>query len=235
MPATIRWPGTGWRRALPPAHAGAARRRRICRRRWLGSWNLVDELRHQRARRARTVAGRRRAVQALKPVETHRLLSLKTILTAGTTLAPESYEFVYRDIKQRVLLAPLTTGGDTLACFALGAPILPVWRGETRLPRIGDEGGSPGRFRRAADGRSRRPGLQRAVSVDAAGLLQRRRRAAFRRRVFFPPPGALVFRRTRVADGARDSAAGRIRLRKCCRDCSPTLNGSRFFRAAPRR
>ena len=111
-------------------------------------WNLVDEL-------GISVLGVHglwldaAARSGLKPVETHRLLSLKTILTAGTTLAPESYEYVYRDIKQRVLLSPLTTGGDTLACFALGAPILPVWLGELACRGLGmkvevlDDSGEP--------------------------------------------------------------------------------------------
>lgn len=65
-----------------------------------------------------------------KPMESHRLLALKTILTAGARLSPEAYDFVYRDVKERVLLAPISTGGDTLACLALGAPVLPVYRGE---------------------------------------------------------------------------------------------------------
>ncbi len=111
-------------------------------------WDLVDELGisvlgvHGLWLDAAARAG-------LKPLETHRLLSLKTILTAGTALAPESYDFVYRDIKQRVLLSPLTTGGDTLACFGLGAPILPVWRGEIACRGLGmkveilDESGLP--------------------------------------------------------------------------------------------
>ena len=70
------------------------------------------------------------AGSGLKPMESHRLLALKTILTAGARLSPAAYEFVYRDLKQRVLLAPISTGGDTLACFALGAPVLPVYLGE---------------------------------------------------------------------------------------------------------
>ena len=111
-------------------------------------WDLVDELGisvlgvHGQWLDAAARAG-------LKPVETHRLLSLKTILTAGTALAPESYEYVYRDIKQRILLSPLTTVGDTLACFGLGAPILPVWLGEIACRGLGmkveilDDSGEP--------------------------------------------------------------------------------------------
>ena len=70
------------------------------------------------------------ASSGLKPMESHRLMALKTILTAGARLSPEAYDFVYRDVKERVLLAPISTGGDTLACLALGAPVLPVYRGE---------------------------------------------------------------------------------------------------------
>ncbi|KFN42616.1 AMP-binding protein [Arenimonas oryziterrae] len=71
------------------------------------------------------------------PKDSHRLLPLKTILTAGGTLAPESYDFVYRDVKERVFLSPISTGGDTLACFAIGAPLLPVWRGELSCRGLG--------------------------------------------------------------------------------------------------
>ena len=77
------------------------------------------------------------AATALKPVESHRLLGLKTILTAGAKLSPEAYDFIYQRVKERVLLAPISTGGDTLACFALGAPVLPVWRGEIPCRGLG--------------------------------------------------------------------------------------------------
>lgn len=73
------------------------------------------------------------------PRETHRLLSLKTILTAGPALAAESYEYVYRDIKERVFLAPVATGIDTLACLAIGAPLLPVSAGEIPCRALGME------------------------------------------------------------------------------------------------
>ncbi|MFA6986827.1 MAG: AMP-binding protein, partial [Arenimonas sp.] len=85
----------------------------------------------------------------LAPRESHRLLSLKTILTAGAALSPAGYDHVYQNIKERVLLSPISTGGDTLACFALGAPLLPVWRGEISCRGLGmkvevlDESGQP--------------------------------------------------------------------------------------------
>jgi acetoacetyl-CoA synthetase len=92
-------------------------------------WDLVDDYGvsvlgvHSRWLDAAARAG-------LQPRESHRLLGLKTLLVAGAALAPESYDYVFRDIKERVLLVPISTSADTLACFALGAPVLPVWRGE---------------------------------------------------------------------------------------------------------
>ncbi len=72
-----------------------------------------------------------------KPGESHRLLSLKTILTAGSPLSADGYEFVYRDVKDRVFLAPVATGTDTLGCLAIGAPLLPLSSGEIPCRALG--------------------------------------------------------------------------------------------------
>ncbi len=77
------------------------------------------------------------AASELKPMDSHRLLSLKTVLSAGTALAPEAYDFAYQRVKERLLLAPVAIGGDTLACLALGAPVLPVYRGEIPCRALG--------------------------------------------------------------------------------------------------
>jgi acetoacetyl-CoA synthetase len=85
----------------------------------------------------------------VRPRETHKLLSLKTILSTGSPLAPESYDYVYRDVKERVLLASISGGTDIISCFALGNPLLPVWRGELQSRGLGmkveilDEAGQP--------------------------------------------------------------------------------------------
>jgi acetoacetyl-CoA synthetase len=101
-----------------------------------GLWDLVDEA-------GLTVLGLRSdwldaaAASGVLPRETHKLLSLKTILTAGAALAPATYEFVYRDVKDRILLAPAVIGTDTLACLAIGAPVLPVSAGEVPCRALG--------------------------------------------------------------------------------------------------
>lgn len=73
----------------------------------------------------------------IKPRETHKLLALKSILSTGSPLAPESFDYVYRDVKERVMLSSISGGTDIISCFALGCPILPVWRGELQCRGLG--------------------------------------------------------------------------------------------------
>ena len=72
-----------------------------------------------------------------KPRETHRLQRLKAILSTGSPLAHESFEYVYRDIKSDVCLSSISGGTDIVSCFALGNPTLPVWRGELQCKGLG--------------------------------------------------------------------------------------------------
>ncbi|SBT07331.1 Acetyl-coenzyme A synthetase 1 [Candidatus Accumulibacter aalborgensis] len=77
------------------------------------------------------------AKAGLKPRETHRLEALRTMFSTGSPLAPESFDYVYRDLKVDVLLASISGGTDILSCFALGNPILPVYRGELQCRGLG--------------------------------------------------------------------------------------------------
>ena len=85
----------------------------------------------------------------VKPRDTQKLLALRTILSTGSPLAPESYDYVYRDIKDKVLLASISGGTDIISCFALGNPVLPVFRGELQCRGLGlkveilDDDGKP--------------------------------------------------------------------------------------------
>jgi len=73
----------------------------------------------------------------IKPIDTHKLLNLRTILSAGSPLEPDTYDFVYRDIKHRVMLSSIGVGIDTASCYALGSPLLPVYRGEVQCRGLG--------------------------------------------------------------------------------------------------
>jgi acetoacetyl-CoA synthetase len=69
--------------------------------------------------------------------DTHSLETLETILSTGSPLAPESFDYVYDCIKTDVCLASISGGTDIISCFALGNPVLPVWRGELQCRGLG--------------------------------------------------------------------------------------------------
>ncbi|MCX7141522.1 MAG: acetoacetate--CoA ligase [Proteobacteria bacterium] len=73
----------------------------------------------------------------LKPRETHDLGKLRAILSTGSPLAPESFDYVYRDIKADVCLSSISGGTDIVSCFVLGNPVLPVYRGEIQCRGLG--------------------------------------------------------------------------------------------------
>ena len=75
--------------------------------------------------------------KGIKPAQTHELSELKTILSTGSPLAPSSFDYVYRDIKQSVCLASVSGGTDILASFAACNPIGPVFRGELQALSLG--------------------------------------------------------------------------------------------------
>ena len=85
----------------------------------------------------------------IKPRETHKLAALRTILSTGSPLAPESFDYVYRDVKSDVMLASISGGTDIVSCFALGCPLRPVYRGELQCRGLGlkvealDDDGKP--------------------------------------------------------------------------------------------
>jgi len=71
------------------------------------------------------------------PRRTHQLPALRTILTTGSPLLPESFDYVYQCVKSDVHLASISGGTDIMACFALGNPVLPVYRGELQCRGLG--------------------------------------------------------------------------------------------------
>ena len=73
----------------------------------------------------------------LKPMATHRLTSVRTITSTGSPLPPESFDFVYTDIKTDVHLASISGGTEIMGCLAAGNPVGPVWRGEIQARALG--------------------------------------------------------------------------------------------------
>jgi len=85
----------------------------------------------------------------VRPRASHKLSNLKAILSTGSPLAHESFEYVYREVKPDLCLSSISGGTDIVSCFALGNPTLPVWRGELQCKGLGmdvqvwDEHGQP--------------------------------------------------------------------------------------------
>jgi acetoacetyl-CoA synthetase len=85
----------------------------------------------------------------LKPGATHDLSPLRAMFSTGSPLSPESFDYVYRDIKADLQLASISGGTDIVSCFVLGNPLGPVWRGEIQCAGLGmavdvyDENGKP--------------------------------------------------------------------------------------------
>ncbi|HID29623.1 MAG TPA: acetoacetate--CoA ligase, partial [Desulfobacterales bacterium] len=79
-----------------------------------------------------TSAGYLAALEAtgLKPGKEYNLNPLRTVLSTGSPLSPEQFDFVYREIKDDIQLASISGGTDLNGCFACGNPIGPVYRGE---------------------------------------------------------------------------------------------------------
>src|SRR3989475_6395395 len=73
----------------------------------------------------------------VEPAKTHRLEHVRTVLSTGSPLAPEGFDYVYRAIKRDVCLSSISGGTDICGCFVLGNPILPVWRGEIQCRALG--------------------------------------------------------------------------------------------------
>ncbi|XP_028621782.1 acetoacetyl-CoA synthetase [Grammomys surdaster] len=73
----------------------------------------------------------------MKPVETHNLHTLHTILSTGSPLKAQSYEYVYRCVKSTVLLGSISGGTDIISCFMGQNSSIPVYKGEIQARNLG--------------------------------------------------------------------------------------------------
>ena len=64
------------------------------------------------------------------PRKTTDLSSVRIILSTGSPLMEENFDYIYKDVKEDVQLASISGGTDIISCFAGGSPMLPVYRGE---------------------------------------------------------------------------------------------------------
>ncbi|MBU1695435.1 MAG: acetoacetate--CoA ligase [Proteobacteria bacterium] len=85
----------------------------------------------------------------VKPGKQFDLSALKSVLSTGSPLSDENFEFIYNEVKQDLQLASISGGSDLNGCFALGNPMGPVYTGELQCRGLGmkvyayDENGKP--------------------------------------------------------------------------------------------
>ncbi len=73
----------------------------------------------------------------MRPRNSHRLDSLRTILSTGAPLAGANFDYVYGAIRPEVCLSSISGGTDIVSCFMLGNPTLPVYREEIQCRGLG--------------------------------------------------------------------------------------------------
>jgi acetoacetyl-CoA synthetase len=116
-------------------------------------WDLADE---ERMTHLGTSA---KYIDALKktglvPRQDYSLSKLRAVLSTGSPLAPEGFDYVYECVKDDLCLSSISGGTDIVSCFALGCPTRPVWRGELQARGLGmkvevfDENGNAVRERK---------------------------------------------------------------------------------------
>ena len=85
----------------------------------------------------------------VKPGRQFDLSAMKSLLSTGSPLSKEDFEFIYDEVKSDLQLASISGGSDLNGCFALGNPIGPVYSGEIQCRGLGmkvfafDDNGQP--------------------------------------------------------------------------------------------
>jgi acetoacetyl-CoA synthetase len=75
--------------------------------------------------------------RGLRPRDTHQLGDLRMLISTGSPLAPESFDYVYECIKPDVCLSSISGGTDIMGAFVDASPVLPVYRGELQCRSLG--------------------------------------------------------------------------------------------------
>jgi acetoacetyl-CoA synthetase len=66
----------------------------------------------------------------VEPGKTYDLTPLRAVLSTGSPLSIEGFDFIYDEVKADLQLASIAGGTDLNGCFALGNPMGPVYAGE---------------------------------------------------------------------------------------------------------
>ncbi|MBA2293374.1 MAG: acetoacetate--CoA ligase, partial [Gemmatimonadales bacterium] len=67
----------------------------------------------------------------------HGMKAMRALLSTGSPLAPESFDWIHRAVGPHVQASSISGGTDIVSCFVLGNPIVPVHRGEIQGAGLG--------------------------------------------------------------------------------------------------
>jgi acetoacetyl-CoA synthetase len=85
----------------------------------------------------------------LRPGDVYDLSNLRTVLSTGSPLLEENFDYIYGAVKNDLQLSSICGGTDLNGCFALGNPMGPVYSGELQCRglamkvEVWDESGKP--------------------------------------------------------------------------------------------
>ena len=74
----------------------------------------------------------------ITPREEVDLSALKSLGATGSPLSSDAYDWIYKDVKKDVWLAPISGGTDLAGAFVLGHPGMPVRAGEMQCRALGN-------------------------------------------------------------------------------------------------
>jgi acetoacetyl-CoA synthetase len=77
------------------------------------------------------------AKRGVRPLDAHDLPGVRMIISTGSPLAPESFDYVYAAVKKDVCLASISGGTDIMGAFVDASAVLPVYRGELQCRSLG--------------------------------------------------------------------------------------------------
>ena len=73
----------------------------------------------------------------LVPKNVADLSNFRSLLSTGSPLVPEQFDWVYENVHSDIQVASISGGTDIIGCFLAGSPILPVHRGELQCAQLG--------------------------------------------------------------------------------------------------
>ncbi len=73
----------------------------------------------------------------LVPKKEANLSKFRALLSTGSPLVSEQFDWVYDNVHSDIQLSSISGGTDIIGCFLGGSPILPVFRGELQCSQLG--------------------------------------------------------------------------------------------------